>query len=273
MNDKYIIDDYEYQDTIPDAFDQEETDIYEDDTIDTPDSEDQYSENVERDAENLDVQQSASEKPETNEPFISVQYNHKNRDFTKQEAINFIQKGMHTEALRTKLEYLAKKQGTDVNSIVERIVMAPENEYRRHLEEMYGKDSPDVEIGMAIYRERQSDDYKKMMGEHENSVREQKNTESINTRLANEYMTLKSEMPDAPDYSELPNSVIMDAAKGNRDLYSAYLHYLNKERMKIDAANKTSEAANAASLGKMSTNDGGNMNSTDRKFLSGLWQK
>ena len=87
MNDKYIIDDYEYQDTIPDAFDQEETDIYEDDTIDTPDSEDQYSENVERDAENLDVQQSASEKPETNEPFISVQYNHKNRDFTKQEAI------------------------------------------------------------------------------------------------------------------------------------------------------------------------------------------
>ena len=56
MNDNYIIDDYEYQDTIPDAFDQEETDIYEDDTIDTPDSEDQYSENVERDAENLDVQ-------------------------------------------------------------------------------------------------------------------------------------------------------------------------------------------------------------------------
>ena len=273
MNDKYIIDDYEYQDTIPDAFDQEETDIYEDDTIDTPDSEDQYSENVERDAENLDVQQSASEKPETNEPFISVQYNHKKRDFTKQEAINYKQKGMHTEALRTKLEYLAKKQGTDVNSIVERIVMAPENEYRRHLEEMYGKDSPDVEIGMAIYRERQSDDYKKMIGEHENSVREQKNTESINTRLANEYMTLKSEMPDAPDYSELPDSVIMDAAKGNRDLYSAYLHYLNKERMKIDAANKTSESANAASLGKMSTNDGGNMNSTDRKFLSGLWQK
>ena len=44
MNDNYIIDDYEYQDTIPDAFDQEETDIYEDDTIDTPDSEDQYSE-------------------------------------------------------------------------------------------------------------------------------------------------------------------------------------------------------------------------------------
>ena len=48
---------------------------------------------------------------------------------------------------------------------------------------------------------------------------------------------------------------------------------LNKERLKIEAANKVKEAANAASTGKMGTGSGNNINSTERKFLSGLWQK
>ena len=273
MDENYFVQDFEAEDTTPDASNEQENSFDSEGDVITPDNENFYGENVTRDADDMTVQQSASENAEAKEPFVSVQYNHKNSNFTKEEAIQFIQKGMHTESLRAKLEYLAKSQGTDVNSIVERIVMAPENEYRRHLESLYGKDSEDVKIGMAIYREKQSEEYKRLMGEHENSVREQKEIENINTRLANEYMTLKTEIPNAPDYSELPDSVIREAAKGERDLYSAYLHYLNKERMKVEAANKTKEAASAASLGKMSTNSGDNISSADRKFLSGLWQK
>ena len=114
----------------------------------TPDNNNFIEQDVMRDTDANLAQKSVSEK--ASEPFVSVQYNHKNRDFTKEEAINFIQKGMHTEALRAKLEYLAKSQGMDVNSLVEEIVTAPEISYRRHLEELYGKDSPDVEIGMKI---------------------------------------------------------------------------------------------------------------------------
>lgn len=273
MDENYDVQDFEAEDTILDASNEKENSFDCEEDVITPNDKNQHYENVMRGAENTAVQQSASENAEAREPFVSVQYNHKNRDFTREEAIQFIQKGMHTESLRAKLEYLAKSQGTDVNSIVERIVMAPEIEYRRHLESLYGKDSEDVQIGMAIYREKQLEEYKKLMGEHESRVREKKDIENVNSRLANEYMTLKTEIPDAPDYSELPDSVIIDAAKGNRDLYSAYLHYLHKERMKIDAANKTKEAASAASLGKMSTNSGDNVSSNDRKFLSGLWQK
>ncbi len=273
MNENYDVQDFEAEDTTLNASNDEENSFEGGEDVVIPDKESLYRENVVRDAENMTVQRSASENVEAKEPFVSVQYNHKNRNFTKEEAIQFIQKGMHTEALRAKLEYLAKRQGMDVNALVEKIVMAPELEYRRHLEEIYGKDSDDVQIGMAIYREKQSEEYKKLMSEHENNVREQKDRENVSSRLANEYMTLKTEIPDAPDYSELPDSVIIDAAKGKRDLCSAYLHYLHKERMKIDAANKTKEAASAASLGKMSTNSGDNVSSSDRKFLSGLWQK
>ncbi len=237
----------------------------------TPDNSGLLDEDVVRDTEATLAQKSVSENAA--EPFVSVQYNHKNRDFTKDEAIQLIQKGMHTESLRAKLEYLAKAQGLDVNSLVEKIVSAPENAYRRHLEQLYGKDSQDVEIGMAIYREKQSDEYKKLMHECENSIEREEKIKSVNSRLADEYINLKAEMPEAPEYSDLPDFVIREAAEGKRDLYSAYLCYLHKEKKKIDAAKNTQEAATTASSGAMGQNSTDDITSAERSFLSGLWSK
>ena len=265
---------FDVQDTIPENSQEKETDFNStEDTVVTPNVEEAVEENITRDTEGLPTQESVSEKGKVTEPFVSVQYNHKNRDFTKEEAVKFIQKGMHTESLRAKLEYLAKAQGTDVNSLVEKIITAPEKAYRAHLEQTYGKDSPDVEIGMAIYREKQSDEYKRLMSESENSIENEERNKSVNSRLADEYMNLKAEMPEAPEYSDLPDSVIIEAAEGKRDLYSAYLRYLHKEKVKIDAAKNTQQAATTASSGKMGQNSSDSMNSTDRNFLSGLWEK
>lgn len=263
---------FDFQGTTPEYSQEKETDFNStEEAVVTPNAEETDEENITRDTEKLPTQESVSEK--VTEPFVSVQYNHKNRDFTKEEAVKFIQKGMHTESLREKLEYLAKAQGTDVNSLVERIVSAPEKAYREHLEQMYGKDSPDVEIGMAIYREKQSNEYKRLMRESENSIEREEKIKSVNSRLADEYMNLKAEMPDAPEYSDLPDSVIVEAAEGKRDLYSAYLRYLHKEKMKIDAAKNTQDAATAASSGAMGKNSTDNVTSAERNFLSGLWGK
>ncbi len=261
---------FDFQDTIPEISNEDTQSIENgEDGIVTPDNNDLLEEDVIRDAEAMFAQGSVSEKAA--EPFVSVQYNHKNRDFTKDEAIKFIQKGMHTEALRTKLEYLANAQGTDVNSLVEKIVSAPENAYRKHLEAMYGKESPDVEIGMKIFREKQSEEYKKIMRESENSIEREKENKSVISRLADEYVYLKEEIPDAPEYSDLPDSVIIEAAEGKRDLYSAYLCYLHKEKMKINAAKKTEEAATTASSGSMGQTGAEDISSAERNFLLGLW--
>ena len=261
---------FDFQGTTPEISNEETENIEnsEEDIV-TPNNNSLLEEDVTRDTGATLAQKSVSEN--ATEPFVSVQYNHKNRDFTKEEAIKFIQKGMHTEALRSKLEYLAKAQGTDVNSIVEKIISAPEISYRRHLEEMYGKGSPDVEIGMAIYREKQSNEYKKIMHESENSIERESEIKSVNSRLADEYINLKAEMPDAPEYSDLPDSVIIEAAEGKRDLYSAYLRYLHNEKKKIDAAKNTQEAATTASSGAMGQNSQDNITSAERNFLSGLW--
>lgn len=261
------------EDTIPEVTGEEES--IGDNEVDAviPNSRETVEEDVVRDADTRLTQGLASDEKSAKEPFVSVQYNHKNRDFTKEEAINFIQKGMHTEALRTKLEYLAKMQGMDLNTLVEKMVSAPEDAYKKHLEQMYGKGHNNVEIGLKIYREQQSEEYKKITSESENDAKVQQETNDINSRLASEYIELKNQFPNAPDYSALPDSVIMEAVQGKRDLYSAYLCYLHKEKMKIDAAKKASAASNAASLGKMSNNDMDFASSAERNFLSGLWSK
>ncbi len=271
MNEDYVVQDLSNQDTILDESQEYTQEDYAESEFDTPDKDTA----AEKDADIDLAHSTVSSKKNVLEPFVSVQYNHKNRDFTKEEAINFIQKGMHTESLRNKLEYVAAAQGTDVNALVEKLVSAPENEHRRYLESLYGKDSMDVEIGMQIFREKQSENYKKIMAERENSIEienRKKEEKSVISRLANEYIMLKNEVPDAPEYSELPSEVIIEAAEGKRDLYSAYLRYMYKEKMKIDAAKKTQESAASASTGAMKSG-GDNSSAMDRNFLSGLWQK
>ncbi len=258
-------------DTTPEAFSEEENITNDEENIVTPDDSETIREDVVRDTETQTAQKSVSENKTAEEPFVSVQYNHKLRNFTKEEAVNLIQKGMHTEALRGKLEYLAKTQGTDINSLVEKMITAPENAYKDYLERIYGKGHENVDIGMKIYREKRGDEYKKIMSEMENSVKAQEKIKNVNSRLADEYLELKNQFPDAPQYCDLPDSVIVEAAQGKRDLYSAYLCYLHKEKQKIDAANKAQKAANAASSGKMSNTEADVMSSVDRGFLSGLW--
>ena len=144
------------EDTIPEVLSEEENITNDEDNIVTPDESEIAREDVMRDAELPLTQRSASEKNDVSEPFVSVQYNHDIRNFTKEEAVNFIQKGMHTENLRKKLEYLAKTQGTDLNTLVDKMVTAPEKSYKKQLEDIYGAGHENVELGMKIYREKQS---------------------------------------------------------------------------------------------------------------------
>ncbi len=266
----------EIQDTIPDESYEEATDIVSDEeTVVIPNDSDQSQDNIARDTESQ-AQDAVSETAEDTTPFVSVQYNHKTKNLTKDEAVQLIQKGMHTEHLRSKLEYLANYYGTDINSLVDQLITAPEQAYQTHLEQLYGKDSPDVKIGMQIYRQKQSDEYKKIMTERERNekyIKNQKEINSVNSRLADEYLNLKNEIPNAPEYAKLPNEVIVEAANGKRDLLSAYLCYLNREKNKIDAAKKIQEAANNASSKSMKSKGRDNINSQERNFLSGLWDR
>lgn len=257
-----------------DSPDEEIKQPQEDAPADTPDSSDAIEVDDVRDADADQAQPAASEETE-NEPFITVQYNHKNKDLSREEAVEIIQKGLHTEKLKEKLECAAALQGKSVNRLVDDIITAPERELRVRLTEIYGEGSPDIEIGLGVFREKQSEQYKNIMREREDekSMNEKVQEQSIFSRLADQYIELKKEVSDAPEYDKLPDEVIIEAASGKRDLYSSYLCYLNRERIKKEAALKSQQAADNASAGRMGGQSGENISTRERSFLDGLWGK
>lgn len=265
----------EMQDAIPaEQETQQETDTAE--TAATAPQEQQAADDVSARGEGENIAQ----PPESEEsaeisaaPFLSVQYNHEDRPLTREEAVDFVQIGMHHKELHSKLDYAAALSGVSVNELVDRIIKAPEDAHRKHLEELYGEGSEDVEIGMNIFREKQSADYKKIVADREASAKAKTEAQekSVQSRLADEYIELKKEIPDIPDFAQLPDSVIKEAASGKRDLLSAYLRYERSESKKIDAANKSQAAAAQASAGSKAEGEADNMSSFDKGFLEGLW--
>ncbi len=208
-------------------------------------------------------------------PFITVRYNHEDRELSQEEAVSLAQKGLHYDTLHGKLDYVASLQGIDVNTLVDRLMTAPEEAHRKHLEELYGEDSEDVKIGMDIFKSKQSENYKKYVADRENAANEKEAAErqSVESRLADEYRELKAEITDAPEYSALPDSVIREAASGKRDLYSAYLRYLHNQKTKVDTVQKAAEEAASASAGSMEAGNVEHLSSDERQFLAGLWDK
>lgn len=190
-----------------------------------------------------------------NKTFMTLRYNHEDVPLSEDEARRLAQLGKRYEAVYDRLDYGAALSGKSVDKFVDDLISVPENEYRKHLEEMYGEGSEDVEIGMNIWREKQKADYRKVLESRRKEAEQAENEkkEDTRSRLADEYIELKGDIPDAPEYNALPDSVIAEAASGKRDLLSAYLRYMHKEKKQIDVAQKTEEAAKSASTGQMNS--------------------
>lgn len=267
----------EMQDAIPAEQETHEETSAEDTAATVPDGQSGTEDETTRDTGDNVAQPPESEEntaSETPAPFLSVPYNHEDQTLTKEETVDWVQRGMHYDALHKKLDYAAALSGTDVNSLIDGLIKAPEEAHRKHLVELYGEDATeDIEIGMEIFRKKQGETYDKIVADRKAATQQQaaEKEKGVQSRLADEYIELKREIPDAPEYAQLPDSVIKEAANGKRDLLSCYLRYLHGENQKITAANATVQEAAKASTGTMGSDEGDNLSSFDKGFLSGLW--
>ena len=262
----------EMQDAIPAEQETQQEVIAEDTATTAPDEQPGTEDTTARD-EGTEVTppESDLETAPAVSPFLSVQYNHEDRPLTREETVDLVQIGLHHKALHQKLDYAAAISGTDVNALIDNIIKAPEEAHRKHLEELYGEGSDDVEIGMEIFRKKQGENYDKIVADRASAAKAatEEQEKSTQSRLAEEYIELKREIPDVPEYSQLPDEVIVEAAKGKRDLMSCYLRYQHRENQKIAAANATAQEAAKASAGTMGTDTVEKPSSADA-FIKGL---
>ena len=199
------------------------------------------------------------------EPFLSVRFNHEDVNLNRDDAISYAQKGMKYSPIHDRLSFLASKSGKDIDGFIEGLMAADEAEYRSQLSDKLGGDNELIEQLMSTYRA----DRKKEFDDFTNTEKE-KLLKSNESRLADEFAELKREVPEFSDksFADLPESV-KKAAAGGKNLTVAYLLHQRKQEKQIAEAEKKEKEVNSASAGSVSTNEA--VDTTFDSFMSGLW--
>lgn len=200
----------------------------------------------ETDEESKDQSQSPS-------PFITVAYNHKQRGFSHDQAAELVQKGLQYDQLLGPIKRAAALKGQKIKEFIAGFERQMEEDHRKELCSRYGEDSDTIEELMELYRQKNN----KVVEDAEaaEELEKSKQRESLEARLADEFIELGKEFPEVESFDALPRSVKAAAANG-MDLLSAFLRYRHSEEKKRSAAEAKAAEAAAAASGSLSSEDG-----------------
>lgn len=182
-------------------------------------------------------------------PFLTVQHNHESVNLSEAEATDWIQVGMASKTMLESVRRAAALKGMDAKAFVESFEKAQDDAYRAELIAKYGEDDMDtVNSLMELYQSKKEGTVK--AAQEAETEREREAQQSLEGRIADEFIELQKEFPDVEKFEDLPKSVKAEAGNGNNLLFS-YLKYLHQEQKKVEAANKAAEDAKKASGGSM----------------------
>ncbi len=213
---------------------------------------------------------------------LPVDFNHESRNLTRDEAIRYAQIGMKFDTsgidldsikpLYNKLDYIAAQRDCSIEEVVNGLLDSDEATYRKELESKLNGADGVIDDLMRVYREKQKEKYDRVLSDRkeaeERSRKEAQTT--LESRLAGEFAELKTEFPDIGEFSQLPEEVKAEAARG-RDLLSAYLRYSHAKQKEIAAAQKSEEEAARASTGTGSSAGSNSETPEEAAFMAGLW--
>lgn len=220
------------------------------------------------------TEQSAGTDDTASAPFLSVRYNHEDRELTRAEAQSYAQRGIQAEPIMADLRYLAAQDGfKSVKEFMENLKSTAE---ASRLENLRGQlvDEGNEELLNSILAAEtakirsaagiiEEDEKKAFASEYETE----------HERLADEFIALQKEFPDLKEFKEVPKTVLQIAQKEKVSLLDAHLRFLHAENKKIKQAEMSSAAAAKSSTGSMaSTDTSGGTSSVLDAMRKGIWQ-
>ena len=205
-------------------------------------------------------------------PFLSVRFNHEDRELTQAEAQSYAQKGMQAEPLMADLRYLAAQDGyKSVKEFLETLKKAAEDS---RMDNIRGQlvDEDNEDLINAIYSAEvskiknaagviEADEQKAFAAEYENE----------HTRLADEFIALQKEFPELKEFKEVSKSVLQLAQKEKISLLDAQLRFNHAENKKIKEAEQSAAAAAESSTGSMQSSENNVNSSVLDAVLKGIW--
>jgi len=200
---------------------------------------------------------------------IPIRFNHETKSLSIDEAATLAQKGMAAETVMSKLRYLAASSGKSPTQVIEEMISADE-EMRKN--EILEKVNGDEELAKQFLDANKSK-YQKLVDEMiaaENSEF-QKSKESINDKLAYDFIKLQKEFPEMATVDKVPESVLKDAIDKNISLYDAYLRFQRKENKNIKATTEKQEVAAQSSTGSAKSAEHDGTTPEIEALMQGLW--
>ncbi len=205
-------------------------------------------------------------------PFLTAQFNHKDVDLTREQALAYAQKGMKYDAERPMMEDLALMAAAQGMSTAEYIRSLKEADEAGLLEDKLSITNGDREAAEILVKA-EMDKRRAALGlrAKEEAEAEQKAEQATLDRLAGELVELKELVPDLTDWDAVPQAVKEDAIKNNRNLTDAYLRYQHSEAKKIEQSRADAAKAAAASTGSQADNPPTGENSAIAAIMRGVW--
>lgn len=205
-------------------------------------------------------QQSEEVESSSAEPFLSVQFNHKSREMTREQAIEFAQKGLLYDKLTpiyNQLDYLAAQSNTTVSEYVKQLLKRAEDGHRQSLAEKFGDDEQIIEELMEFYRSRNADKYQKVLADRKKAEQEALENAKTEARisLTEQFKRLRKEFPEITDISQLPKEAAELAANEKMELTAAYLLHRHREDRRIAEAAKRAAEQSKSSTGSAQSNE------------------
>ncbi len=194
-------------------------------------------------------------------PFLTVRYNHRDKELCEDEAKTLAQKGLAYDSIYPKLKRAAALKGMDVKAFVSSFERNEEDAYRASLVEQYGEESEAVEGLMELYRAKKDALVQDAVDRWDGDEAKRK------ASVEEQFKALKSEFPDIKSYESLPPEVLSDV-EGGAELLPSYLKYKYFEDKRIKESERKAAESAAASAGALGSNEV--TESTMDAFLKGL---
>lgn len=197
---------------------------------------------------------------------IPVKFEGTVMNLTPEEAASHIQRGMMYDK---KLTRLASDAGQSVDEYINSQYEAQKNAL---YEVMLRRANGDEDVAHDLFEhalQKRNLAFKK--AEEDKKAAEQAAKDSLNDRLASDFVELQAEFPEYGKFSDLPKAVVKMAVDKNISLYDALLRHERAESKKIDTAKQQQAQAAAASVGSQATQPPeGNTDPSFTDFLAGM---
>ena len=200
--------------------------------------------------------------PNSVEPFVTVKYNHQQKNYSLKEAADIIQKNMHYDSSIKKLQFLANSRGIKLPELVNEIFENAETKEVERLQMEFADDEAGLREALNGRKENFERAFLDMLKSQEEP--------SLNQRLADEYFELLEYFPDIHGIEEIPDEVLRMSAEKGKSLVLCFALHKAKEQAKLIKEAEQNKNNNLSSAPSLSSPTIGGEDPTILAMLEGL---